>query len=104
MNLPTPIAQGNVRAHGATVGGSSADRARRTGHTPAAMRLGLNGAKWPRGVVRSRRSGFTLIEMLVSLAITLIMMGAVVTLFGVISESVASSRTAIEMADRLRGT
>ena len=40
--------------------------------------------------------------MLVALAITLIMMGAVVTLFGVISESVASSRSAIEMADRLR--
>ncbi len=41
--------------------------------------------------------------MLVSLAITLIMMGAVVTLFGVVSESVSGARSAIEMADRLRG-
>jgi hypothetical protein len=40
--------------------------------------------------------------MLVALAITLIMMGAVVTLFGVISESVSGSRAAIEMSDRLR--
>ena len=46
--------------------------------------------------------GFTLIEMMVALAVTLIMMGAVVTLFGVITESVSASRSGIEMADRLR--
>jgi prepilin-type N-terminal cleavage/methylation domain-containing protein len=46
--------------------------------------------------------GFTLIEMLVSLAITLIMMGAVVTLFGVVSESVSKSRALVETSDRLR--
>ncbi len=40
--------------------------------------------------------------MLVSLAITLIMMGAVVTLFGVVSESVSKSRSLIETSDRLR--
>ncbi len=51
---------------------------------------------------RDRRRAFTLIEMLVALAITLIMMGAVVTLFGVVGESVGHSRTAIEMSDRLR--
>lgn len=49
-----------------------------------------------------RRDGFTLIEMLVALAITLVMMGTVVTLFGVITESVANSRSALEMSDRLR--
>lgn len=48
------------------------------------------------------RGGFTLIEMLVSLAITLIMMGAVVTLFGVVSESVSKSRALVETTDRLR--
>ena len=86
MNASTPVAQGNL----------SIDHVHRHGDAPAAMLLGLNG----RG--RRRSGGFTLIEMLVSLAITLIMMGAVVTLFGVISESVANSRSAIETADRLR--
>lgn len=51
---------------------------------------------------RRAARGFTLVEMLVALAITLIMMGAVVTLFGVISESVSGSRSAIELSDRLR--
>ncbi|MEX0677319.1 MAG: type II secretion system protein [Pirellulales bacterium] len=51
---------------------------------------------------RAQARGFTLVEILVALAITLIMMGAVVTLFGVISQSVAESRSAIEMSDRLR--
>ncbi len=49
-----------------------------------------------------QRRGFTLIEMLVSLAITLIMMAAVVTLFGVVSGSVSKSRALIETSDRLR--
>jgi hypothetical protein len=40
--------------------------------------------------------------MLVSLAITLIMMGAVVTLFGTVSDSVSSSRALLEASDRLR--
>jgi prepilin-type N-terminal cleavage/methylation domain-containing protein len=47
--------------------------------------------------------GFTLIEMLVSLTITLLMMGATVALFGVIADSVSGSRAALEMSDRLRG-
>lgn len=54
-------------------------------------------------VVRRRASvGFTLIEMLVSLAITMIMMGAVVSLFQIISDSVSGSRSIIEMSERLR--
>ena len=48
------------------------------------------------------RRAFTLIEMLVSLAITLIMMGAVTTLFGLITDNVSGARAGIEMADRLR--
>jgi prepilin-type N-terminal cleavage/methylation domain-containing protein len=59
----------------------------------------------PRGSYRpARRSAFTLIEMLVSLAITLIMMGAVVTLFGVVTDSVSGSRSLLEISDKLRAT
>ncbi len=49
-----------------------------------------------------RRHGFTLVEMLVSLTITLIMMGAVVTLFQVMADSVSASRAMIELGDRMR--
>ena len=41
--------------------------------------------------------------MLVSLAITLIMMGAVVSLFGLISDSVSGSRSIIEISEPVRG-
>src|SRR3954467_10668203 len=60
---------------------------------------------------RSRRSwprpggptvGFTLVEMLVAMAITLVMMGAVVTLFANISNSVRNRRATIEMSAQLR--
>jgi prepilin-type N-terminal cleavage/methylation domain-containing protein len=87
MNASTPIAQGHSPAIESPAAG--------------ARRQDAPGITAFRGGARSR--GFTLIEMLVSLAITLIMMGAVVTLFGVISESVSGARSAIEMADRLRG-
>lgn len=76
MNSPIPVAQGHTPR-------------------PSVMDSGFSSR-------RLRARGFTLIEMLVALAITLIMMGAVVTLFGVITESVASSRSALEMSDRLR--
>jgi prepilin-type N-terminal cleavage/methylation domain-containing protein len=87
MNAFTPIAQG----HSPAIESPAAGARRQDAPCITAFR----------GGARSR--GFTLIEMLVSLAITLIMMGAVVTLFGVISESVSGARSAIEMADRLRG-
>lgn len=48
------------------------------------------------------RRAFTLIGILVSLVITLIMMGAVVALFGVVTDSVSGSRALLETADRLR--
>lgn len=49
------------------------------------------------------RRAFTLIEILLALTITMIMMGAVVTLFGVMADSVSGSRALIEASDRLRG-
>lgn len=61
--------------------------------TPSALR-----GCWRRSALRA----FTLIEILVSLVITLIMMGAVVTLFGVVTDSVSGSRALLETSDRLR--
>jgi prepilin-type N-terminal cleavage/methylation domain-containing protein len=55
----------------------------------------------PRSSVASTR-GMTLVEMLVALTITLIMMGAVITVFGFIGEQVTDSRSIIETNDRLR--
>ena len=66
-----------------------------------------DGAASARGVspvsrASSQRRGFTLIEMLVSLTITMMMMLAVVTLFQVMTDSVSGSRALLETADRLR--
>src|SRR3954466_11078753 len=47
-------------------------------------------------------AGFTLIEMLIAMAITLVMMGAVVTLFANISNGVRNRRATIEMSTQLR--
>jgi len=49
-----------------------------------------------------QRRGVTLIELMVALSITLIMMGAVVTLFGNMTTSVTDSRAVIEISERLR--
>ena len=49
-----------------------------------------------------KRGAFTLIEMLVAMAITLVMMGAVVTLFANISNSVRNRRATTEMSGQLR--
>lgn len=48
------------------------------------------------------RAGFTLIELLVATTLTLILMGAVVSLFGNLANSIAESRSTLEMTDRLR--
>jgi hypothetical protein len=50
----------------------------------------------------SRSRGITLVEMLVALAVTLMMMGAVITVFGFIGERVTDSRGIIETNQRLR--
>ncbi len=49
-----------------------------------------------------KRTAFTLIEILISLVITLVMMYAVVSLFAVVTDSVSGSRAMLETADRLR--
>ena len=51
---------------------------------------------------RTSRAAFTLVEMLVAMAVTLIMMGAVVTIFGTVGNSVSSSRATMEISERLR--
>jgi len=47
------------------------------------------------------KRGVTLIEMLVAMAITLIMMGAVISVFGLIGNSVGDSRALVEMSERM---
>ncbi len=64
-----------------------------------------NFRRFPRASLATSSSGprgFTLIEMLVALAATLLMMGATVTLFGVIVDSVSGSRALLEISDKLR--
>ena len=51
---------------------------------------------------QSPRSGLTLVEMLVTLAITLIMMGAVVNIFARVGRTVSDRQAAIEMSGQLR--
>ena len=51
---------------------------------------------------RALPRGVTLIELMVALAITLIMMTAVITLFANISGAVTNSRALIEVSERLR--
>jgi len=58
--------------------------------------------KVPAAPRRCRRLGYTLIEILVSTLLTLILLMAVVQIFGTVSESIANSRSALEMADELR--
>ena len=49
-----------------------------------------------------RVRGFTLVEILVATALALIMMAAVVQVFGLVGRSVVDSRATLEMSDRLR--
>jgi len=46
--------------------------------------------------------GFTLVEILVATALTLLMMGMVVTIFALVTDSISGSSAALEVADRLR--
>ena len=48
--------------------------------------------------------GFTLIEVLVATTLTLMLIGAVVTVFEMVSNSVSDARSTVEMSDRLRAT
>jgi prepilin-type N-terminal cleavage/methylation domain-containing protein len=55
-----------------------------------------------RNSVERRPSGFTLVEMLIAMAITLVMIGAAVTLFANLSNSVRDRRAVVEMSGQLR--
>jgi type II secretory pathway component PulJ len=57
-----------------------------------------------RSYLPALRPAFTLVEVLVATAITLLMMAGIVTLFGSVSESVSRSQAMMETADRLRAT
>lgn len=48
------------------------------------------------------RRGFTLVEMLVAISITLVMMATVVSVFATVSSSVSNRRAAIEVGSQLR--
>lgn len=51
---------------------------------------------------RPRRAGFTLVEILVATAISLIMLGAVVAVFASVMQSINQARAVLETSDRLR--
>ncbi len=64
------------------------------------MRLRPNSAFLPAGA--GRRSGYTLVEILVATTLTLILMTAVVAVFGGVGGGIAKSRRVMEQFDRLR--
>jgi type II secretory pathway pseudopilin PulG len=48
------------------------------------------------------RTGFSMVELLMALALTLLMMGAVVTIFGLINTAMSDSRATVELNGRLQ--
>lgn len=50
----------------------------------------------------TRPGGFTLVEVMVATVVTLILMGLVVEMFGMVGTSVSESRSTMEMVERLR--
>ena len=72
-------------------------------HTPCAERSPRQAGTCASCGTRSVPStGFTLVEMLIAMAITLVMIGAVVTLFANVSNSVRDRRAVVEMSGQLR--
>ncbi len=75
--------------------------------SPAAMARSSNlyAARPARGVVRRSlfaRPAFTLVEVLVATAITLLLMAGIVTLFASVSETISRGQAMMETGDRLR--
>jgi Prokaryotic N-terminal methylation motif len=68
----------------------------------AKLRTLFSGSRLSTLDSRPTPRGITLVEMLIAMAITLIMMGAVVTLFANVSNSVRNRRAVIEMSGQLR--
>lgn len=56
----------------------------------------------PRAVRSARRPAYTLLEILVATALSLILMAAVVEVFADVSGAISSARDTLEMSDRLR--
>jgi type II secretory pathway component PulJ len=48
------------------------------------------------------RAAFTLVEIMMALGLSLLLLAAVITMFGKVTESISDSRALLEMADRLR--
>lgn len=64
-------------------------------HAPALSRLAARHKA-------RRRRGFTLVEALVATTLTLILMGAVVRIFGSLGDGISDSRGSLELADAIR--
>jgi len=65
----------------------------------------MNASIVPRvGSRGTRVRGLTLVEMLVSMTLTLLLMGAVAQLFGILGQGVNGSRSVAELNDRMRAT
>lgn len=65
----------------------------------------MNASIAPHGGSHSARvRGLTLVEMLVSMTLTLLVMGAVAQLFGMLGQGVNGSRSVAELNDRMRAT
>ena len=52
--------------------------------------------------MKASRYGMTLVELLVATALALILLGAVIQMFGKVAESISDSRSMLEAAERLR--
>lgn len=50
----------------------------------------------------TRRSGYTLVEIMVATALSLLLLGAVIRMFGDVGQSITDSRAMLEVSDRLR--
>ncbi len=48
------------------------------------------------------KRAFTLVEIMVAMALSLLLLGAVIAMFGRVGEGISDSRSMLEMADRLR--
>lgn len=99
-------ARSNSRRLGACSQRVSVVNSAKTTHSP------LAGEGWGEGVTKTSppnarslsraRSGFTLVEMLVAVGLTLLLMTMVVSVMSQVMEAVSTSRSTIEMSDRLR--
>jgi prepilin-type N-terminal cleavage/methylation domain-containing protein len=59
-------------------------------------------SRTPHGAGRRLRHGFTIVELLIATLISLVVMAATVSLFGVVADKITNGRAMIELSDRLR--